>query len=87
MTDRAATSEIRRSHLANAESLKIALKEADVRIARMEETSQHQEAKREAELLKDQQERGVTEETPLILDVFERRAEKKRRCVLTDLVT
>ena len=65
--------------MSTVESLKVALREIQARIARMEESSQREE---EAEQLTIRRARSDAEIQPLILSVFERRAENKRRCVL-----
>ena len=79
MAGRAETSEERQSHLAHAENLKIALQEADFSIARMEKSSQRQEEKQGAKELQDELTRVALANEPLILNVFEHRAENKRR--------
>ena len=79
MLGRVATSEERQSHLAHAENLKIALQEADFSIAHMEESRQRQEEKQAAEEAQDELARVASANAPLILNVFEHRAENKRR--------
>jgi hypothetical protein len=72
----------RRSLMSTVDSLEVALRETEARIAHMEVSSRHEEEKQEAEQRLIQSARSDAENQPFILSVFERHAENKRRCVL-----